>query len=400
MVCAVRPGARRIGTVTLAIVALAALGLAATVGPSLAANPRSTVAPAPLRVSHASLSQTGQDLVWSVTLSRPFSLAGLQAQRRSLCLVLKRYSTRAASGTLCLRRGRHANEAAYRTASAAGQGTETVIAATLARAGPDNSTVHVPALGGGDHLCADALAGLSTVASTQARFPVVPGVSRLHVPVVAGCVASGPSLVYAGPSDQREIALTFDDGPWPTPPSMDFVNLLAQYHVPASFFEIGDQISTYDPTGAVERAMLANGDMIGDHTWTHPDMAALPAAEQRSELVQTIDAIRQATGFTPCLWRPPYGDISPSLIALARSLGLVTVMWNDDPRDWSLPGVGAIEQTAASEAQNGGIVEMHFGGGPRYETLEALPTIIDRLRAEGYRFVNVAQLLGLQLIYK
>jgi len=198
----------------------------------------------------------------------------------------------------------------------------------------------------------------------------------------------------------HDIALTFDDGPWGTPPTTDFIKLLAREHVPASFFEIGDQIREYDPTGSVERSMLAHGDTIGDHTWTHPDMAALGSAQQRSELELTVGAIRRATGFTPCLWRPPYGDISPELVSLARSLGLLTIMWNIDPRDWSLPGVGEIISNVTTNARNGGIVEGHFGGGPRYETIDALPKEIANLRARGYRFVTVAQMLGLRMIYR
>ncbi|MGH2871977.1 MAG: polysaccharide deacetylase family protein, partial [Solirubrobacteraceae bacterium] len=158
--------------------------------------------------------------------------------------------------------------------------------------------------------------------------------------------------------------------------------------------------SEYDPTGAIERRMLADGDMIGDHTWTHPSMPGLSPAQQTSQLELTADAIRRATGFTPCLWRPPYGALSPELDALTWHLGFQTIYWDIDPRDWSLPGVGAIEQTVLDNAVNGGIVEMHFGGGPRYETLDALPTIIDTLRRRGYTFVNLAQMLGLRMIYR
>ncbi len=231
-------------------------------------------------------------------------------------------------------------------------------------------------------------------------YPAKPALARLHVPKLVGCIAKGSSLVFSGPRRKREIALTFDDGPWNDPPSIDFVNLLARYHVKATFFEIGDQISTYDRSGAVERKMLADGDMIGDHTWTHPDMAALPASQQRFQLQSTAAAIRAATGFTPCLWRPPYGDISTPLISLARSLGMLTIYWNVDPRDWSLPGVRAIEANVIGNASDGAIVDMHFGGGPREQTLEALPRIITTLRGRGYRFVTVAELLGLRMIYR
>jgi peptidoglycan-N-acetylglucosamine deacetylase len=222
----------------------------------------------------------------------------------------------------------------------------------------------------------------------------------VHVPQLVGCVPSGPSLLYSGPSNVREVALAFDDGPWGDPPTIDFLKVLEREHAVATFFEIGEQIPTFDPTGAVQRRMLADGDMIGDHTWTHPDMVTLSAAAQTSQLEQTADAIRHATGFTPCLWRPPYGDQDSSLVGLARSLGMLTIMWDDDPRDWALPGAGAIYDVAVSEARNGAILEEHFGGGPRNETLEALPREIDTLRARGYKFVTVAQMLGLQLIYK
>jgi peptidoglycan/xylan/chitin deacetylase (PgdA/CDA1 family) len=146
--------------------------------------------------------------------------------------------------------------------------------------------------------------------------------------------------------------------------------------------------------------MLADGDMIGNHTWTHPEMTTLSPAQQTTELEQTNEAIHHATGFTPCLWRPPYGATSPALEALARGLGMNTIMWNIDPRDWALPGTSAIVATVLKEAQNGGITEMHFGGGPREETLQALPQIVSDLKARGYRFVNLVQMLGLREIWR
>src|SRR5205823_1219587 len=103
----------------------------------------------------------------------------------------------------------------------------------------------------------------STAAGCADVYPAQPKPLKLHNPVLVRCVASGPSLVYQGSAGKREIALTFDDGPWGDPPTVDFVRMLAREHVPATFFEIGRQISGYDPGGAVERLMLADGDMIG-----------------------------------------------------------------------------------------------------------------------------------------
>ena len=82
---------------------------------------------------------------------------------------------------------------------------------------------------------------------------------------------SGPAFVTSGPTTGREIALTFDDGPWYDTPQ--FLDILERYHVPATFFEIGEEISTYGEGGAIERRMLADGDMVGDHTWSHPDVS-------------------------------------------------------------------------------------------------------------------------------
>jgi peptidoglycan/xylan/chitin deacetylase (PgdA/CDA1 family) len=241
---------------------------------------------------------------------------------------------------------------------------------------------------------------LSGLRTATVDYPSHLQTAKLHTPKLIGCVPSGQSLVYSGSSNVRDVALAFDDGPWGTPPAIDFVNLLARYHVTGTFFEIGRQIPEFDPTGSVERAMLAHGDMIGNHTWSHPDMAGLSAAAQTSELDETQSAIEHATGFTPCLWRPPYGAISSSLVSVARSLGLITTMWDIDPRDWASPGVGEIEGNVITNAHNGAITEMHFGGGPRYETIDALPDIITTLRARGYRFVTLAQMLGLRLIYR
>ena len=227
------------------------------------------------------------------------------------------------------------------------------------------------------------------------------GASRtVRTPKLVGCKPKGPNLVFHGSMRVRDIALTFDDGPWGQPPSIAFVNELARLHAVGTFFEIGDQIHEYDRSGAVERKMLADGDMIGDHTWTHPDMVTLSPAAQRSQIAGTAGAIKRATGFQVCLFRAPYGDINSQLLGLVRSMGMTSMQWNNDPRDWSLPGVGSIERTVLSEATNGGIVEMHFGGGPRYQTLQALPTIVSSLRRRGYKFVTLTQMLGYRLIYK
>jgi peptidoglycan/xylan/chitin deacetylase (PgdA/CDA1 family) len=370
----------------------------------------------PLQIRSASLSQDGRQFVWQVQLERPFSPGTLASNRRSLCLLLERVATGRVRGELCVaappRRSSAQARLVFTNVTGSRPGRGQVIRATVTRT--TTSDLQASFLPGAVDLTYgpirwQVISTLQPAACTPQApsggclvlYPSQPTLLKLHTPVLIGCAPSGPSLVYHGPTRKREIALTFDDGPWSDPPTLDFLRVLEREHVPATFFEIGRQIAPYDPGGKAEKRMLADGDMIGDHTWSHPVMAALRPSQQRFQLLQTAAAIRRATGgFTPCLWRPPYGAISPSLESLARSLGFLTIMWNVDPRDWALPGVAAIYSNVVRNAHNGSIVIQHFGGGPRYQTLAALPHEIATLRARGDRFVTVDQMLGLKLVYR
>jgi peptidoglycan-N-acetylglucosamine deacetylase len=391
----------------IALVGLLALGP----GASTAGAVRSP--PSPLAIAGASVTQSGQDVAWTVTLTARFSPSALSGADRSLCLLIERRDNGSATGQLCVlgpRPGGRSPRLAYQPIMRAGPGAATVIAATVTRpAGRGLTAVFLPAAIGNSYRslrwqvlsrvhsggCATAT---GDAAGCVALFPSRPALAVLHTPRLVGCSATGPDLVYDEPSRGREIALTFDDGPWYQTPQ--FLDLLEHDHVPATFFQIGRQISEYGEGGAIERRMLADGDMIGDHTWSHPDVAGAGAFAQ-AEIEEAAAAIRTATGgFTPCLFRAPYGDLSPALLTEARSLGFTTIQWNIDPRDWAPPGVGEIESDVIDNAQPGAIVEMHDGGGDRSETLAALPDIIDTLRGRGYTFVTVTQLLGQRLIYR
>ena len=126
---------------------------------------------------------------------------------------------------------------------------------------------------------------------------------------------------------------------------------------------------------------LRDGDVLGDHTFTHPDL--LTSGDVRSQLQSTIAVIRSLTGYTPCVFRPPYGDYDQSVVQSARSLGLATVLWNVDPSDYTQPGSGAIEQRVLAQVRPGSIIISHDGGGPRGQTLAAYPGIFAALRCAG-----------------
>jgi peptidoglycan/xylan/chitin deacetylase (PgdA/CDA1 family) len=372
----------------------------------------------PLAVQSTSLTQDGQRLVWRLEMSQPFSPGALARDRRTLCLLIARADSGTATGQLCLagpRGGQHAPQVLYAPISKGLSGRASAIAATVTRASNSDltasftpsaiaasyqplrwqviSTLGAPA-------CAAPATGLPPAGSCQTLSPTRPAVLKVRTPQLVGCVPTKRAFVSAGPSNVRQVALTFDDGPGSSPPTIEFVNLLARYHVPATFFEVGNQISRYDPTGKVQREMLADGDMIGDHSWSHSDLAKLSASAQRSQIAMTAAAIKKATGFQPCLFRAPYGSVNSSLINVAGSLGFSTIQWDVDPRDWSLPGTSSIISRVLAGVRPGSIVLQHFAGGPRYQTLNALPTEINTLKARGYKFVTVTQLLGYPLVYK
>jgi peptidoglycan-N-acetylglucosamine deacetylase len=390
----------------------AAVGAAA--GPGVAGAAVRARPLQPLRVHSSSLSQQGQQITWRLEMDKQFSPGALVKDGRTLCLLRERVGDGSVAGSLCLygpKPGQKTARLFYSRITASGSGPGRRIAATITRSSTKNlvatflpgdiGTAYVPIR----WQVISTVRGAACVPKPgQTRcfdlYPPRPALFKIHVPQVVGCVPSGSSLIYSGPSNQHVIALTFDDGPWNAPPMSDWVNYFASQHVPVTFFEIGEQISQFDPSGAVERQALADGDMIGDHTWTHPEMTRLSSGEQASELSMTADAIRRATGFSTCFWRPPYGAVDSQVVSLARSLGLITVQWDVDTVDWSTPGTATIYQRAISGAHNGAIILQHFGGGPRYETYAAVQQEIPTLRHEGYTFVTIPQLLGLRLIYR
>ncbi len=209
-----------------------------------------------------------------------------------------------------------------------------------------------------------------------------------------GCVRSGPALAYTHGPRRREVALSFDDGPYPLTPS--FVRMLHANGAVATFFMIGEQLTARYRTTLLEE--LRDGDALGDHTYTHPDLVT--SGDVSSQLQRTAAAIRGLSGYSPCVFRPPYGDYNTSILRTAAELGLATIIWEVDPSDYTQPGTSAIVQRVLAQVQPGSIVLSHDGGGPRTQTLAAYPTIIRALRGRGYRFVTVPELLGFRAVYR
>ncbi len=226
-------------------------------------------------------------------------------------------------------------------------------------------------------------------AAKQSGANVPPAISH-GGPVID---TTGPQPTTYRPS-VHTIALTFDDGPDPTwtPRILD---ILARYHVRATFFVVGSQVARYP---SLARRIVDEGHQIGVHTFSHPNLDAIPTWRRTLEYSQAQMAIAGATGVKTSLLRPPYSS-SPEAIEdsdwqVMRQIGVqgyINVLENVDSDDWARPGVSKILTNATPRNGDGAIVLMHDAGGDRAETVAALQRYIPSMQARGYTFTTVSQ---------
>ena len=200
-------------------------------------------------------------------------------------------------------------------------------------------------------------------------------------------LAYTPYVRVAG-GQHREIALTFDDGPGPYTPEV--LSILERHDVPATFFEVG-VLERYFYASTAE--IVADGDVIGDHTEKHLPMSRLPPRAQRGQLLADARALARHGARFPRLFRPPYGLWNAATLALLRHYRMLMVLWTVDTSDYRRPGVRAIVRAAVDGARPGAIILLHDAGGNRSQTVAALPQIIAALERRHYRVVTVPRLL-------
>lgn len=197
------------------------------------------------------------------------------------------------------------------------------------------------------------------------------------------------ALTPKPPTDRKVIALTFDDGPSQYTPQM--LDILKAKGAHATFFDVGTQSKG---RGDIERRIVAEGHQLASHSNTHPNMPTLSTDALRAELKAGFDQLA-ANGTDTRMLRSPYGAFTNADWDRAGDLISTNVLWDIDTLDWKRPGAQAIADTVLSHAHNGAIALMHTGGGDRTQTVEALPLIIDGLKAQGYEFVTVGELMAL-----
>ncbi|WP_081750250.1 polysaccharide deacetylase family protein [Paenibacillus massiliensis] len=194
----------------------------------------------------------------------------------------------------------------------------------------------------------------------------------------------------SGSAPMKMVALTFDDGPDRTYTEA-VLDVLKEYNVKGTFFVIGGQVKQYPDT---MQRMVREGHEVGNHSWSHPHLTKLSKEKIHNELANTDKVIREISGVTPRLMRPPYGATSVQVKKEIQAAGHVQALWDVDTRDWTSPSVAEILKAVKSNSSNKITVLMHSGGGKRENTVKALPQIINYYKSQGYTLVTMSQLNG------
>ncbi|MBU7586336.1 MAG: polysaccharide deacetylase family protein [Nostoc sp. TH1S01] len=194
------------------------------------------------------------------------------------------------------------------------------------------------------------------------------------------------------PITDKVIALTFDDGPGPKN-TTQVLEILKKNNIKATFFLVGEMVSFHPQ---IVKQIAADGHVLGNHTWHHW-YRRMDVATAASEINRTADIIYKLTGVKTTLFRPPGGFLHNGLVDYAKSQKYAIMMWSDESGDSQRRGQAAsLIKNVEKSAKPGGIILMHDGGGNRSRTVKALPQIIADLRAKGYKFVTIPELLEMQ----
>jgi peptidoglycan/xylan/chitin deacetylase (PgdA/CDA1 family) len=190
------------------------------------------------------------------------------------------------------------------------------------------------------------------------------------------------------PSPPRLIALTFDDGPYPVTTPL-LLDRLHELRVPGTFFLIGDDATRYPE---LTRRIAEDGNEIGNHTYSHPDLDKIAPAQVIAELEKAKVALTALSGERSPAWlmRPPHGRFTEATVKAAQMAGFDVVLWSDAPGDWHRATAHQLTTHMLASATAPEIAILHSGSLP---TIDMLQEVVPLFRAAGYRFVTVSELL-------
>ncbi|MBH5319180.1 polysaccharide deacetylase family protein [Paenibacillus sp. GSMTC-2017] len=202
------------------------------------------------------------------------------------------------------------------------------------------------------------------------------------------------AFMMSGSREQKKVALTFDDVPDPryTPAVLD---ILAEHHIRATFFVVGERAAKHP---ALVRRIKNEGHIIGNHSYNHAIFSKLTTAQFQKQILQTNRIIKNISGLSPRLIRPPYGDLLPQQVIWGKQNGYTIVNWDVDSEDWKKnPSSSQVIANINRTLQPGSIILQHAGGGVGQSlsgTIDALPILIEELQSKGYDLVTLPELIG------
>lgn len=199
-----------------------------------------------------------------------------------------------------------------------------------------------------------------------------------------------PAAVYSVPTDRKVVALTFDIS-WGEKRAEPILDILKQKNVTNVTFFLSSPWSKTHPE--IVQKIVDGGYEIGSHGHKHVNYSQLSDDEIRKQIQTAHSMLSDQTGKSPNLIRMPNGDFDKRVLRIAEDLNYKVIQWDTDSLDWKNPGVGNIVQRVVTKAHPGDIILLHASDSCQ-QTHEALPQIIDQLRAQGYEFVTVSQLMS------
>jgi len=202
---------------------------------------------------------------------------------------------------------------------------------------------------------------------------------KKRVAQVAPCQGE---LIWHKDFASKDIYLTFDDGPNPeaTPRVLD---ILKQHKVKAAFFLLGRKVAAHPE---IVKRIYREGHGLGNHTYSHVGGLNVTLETISKELRDTDRAIKAACGVSPQFFRPPFGFFNYRYFFVAEKMGYRSVLWTIDAADWNRITSAEIESRLLLRVKGGYIVLLHDGGPSREAVIEALPVIIEKLKAKGLKF--------------
>lgn len=228
-------------------------------------------------------------------------------------------------------------------------------------------------------------------------------IAVLGIALVALCAVffwSYSEVVITVPVTEKVVALTYDDGPNP-PHTQALLDTLAQHGVKATFFLKGRNLEAFPDS---VRLVASAGHEIGNHSYSHRPMLSLSKSDMLEEVVRTNALIENLLGYAPVLFRPPYGAQGPGLKLALDELDMPSILMSTNGTDWELTDPQQIASEVLENIEPGSIILLHDGHGDvdepdsqdsRAATVAATGIIIEALKAQGYRFATVGELMAM-----